>query len=181
MVVLDQIGRNRDGDTGVAGRLADVVTMDHAPRGGIGLAVGLVIVVALLAICLLVWPVRRTRIAVVILLATIIVLLASPTFFPHYLGTVAVPGAMILGGAVVRVRERSAFRDLGRVHLAIAGSIVLVVELVGLAVIQSGEPVPKAKLAPIVDAAAGCVPPTTRTSCWPWACWAATSNGIASW
>ena len=43
MVVLDQIGRNREGDAGVARRLADIVTMDHAPRGGIGLAVGLVI------------------------------------------------------------------------------------------------------------------------------------------
>ena len=79
MVVLDQIGRDREGAAGVTRRLTDIVTMDHPPGGGIGVAVGPVIIGALVVICVWVWPVRRIRIAIPILLATVIVLLASPT------------------------------------------------------------------------------------------------------
>ena len=131
--------------------------MDHPPGGRIGLAVGPVIVGALVVRLRWVWPVRRIRIAVPILLATVVLLLASPTFFPHYVGAVAVPAALVLGGAVDRVRRWSAFQDVIRIGLAVVGGIILVLDLVSLSVIQSGDSVPAAKLGTVVQPAAGCI------------------------
>ena len=84
-------------------------------------------------------------------------MLAAPTFFPHYLGAVAVPGTMVFGGVVDRVQRWSAIPDVKRIGLVIAGGIVLVLDLVGLAVIRSGDSVPAAKLATVVEPAAGCI------------------------
>ena len=155
MVVLDQIGRNREGDAGVIRRLADIVTMDHAPRGGIGLAVGPVIIVVLVVVCLWSGPCGGSG------LRSDLVGHDHPDagisdLFPHYLGAVAVPGAMVLGGAVDRFRgglpfRRQTHRPRHRRRHRLGA------DLVSLAVIQSGDSVPVTKLATVVQPAAGCI------------------------
>jgi len=156
MVVLNQLGRPRQDGSPVE-RFAEILTMDHLPAGWLGLAVAMFGAVALVVVSRLAWTQHPVRVGVPLLLSALVVLLASPTFFPHYLGAVAVPAALVFGGAVERLLGSLAGRRAVPVALALVGCAALSVDLVGLSRIRSGETVPASRLTPVIQAATGCV------------------------
>jgi alpha-1,2-mannosyltransferase len=153
MVILDQVGRDRG--TGVLQRAAEIATMGHPPGGVLGVAVVAVAILALVVACALVWRIRSLRIAVPLLACTVALLLASPVFFPHYLGALAVPVALVAGAVAAHVRLGRA--RAGWRHTAVpVGCLVLAFDVLALTRIESGEPVP-AELGAAVEPAPGCI------------------------
>jgi hypothetical protein len=153
MVVLDQIGR--DDKTGVLKRAAEVVTMGHAPESGLQVLVVLMGVGGLIAACLVAWRITRTRVAVPLLASTVGLLLASPIFFPHYLGALAVPIALVAGAITAHLGPRFE-RRRWRLAALTVGCLVLTLDAIALSLIRSGESLP-AELGGVVQPAPGCL------------------------
>jgi alpha-1,2-mannosyltransferase len=154
MVILDQVGRDRG--TGVLQRAAEIATMGHPPRRVLGVAVVAVAILALVVACALIWRIRSLRIAVPLLACTVALLLASPVFFPHYLGALAVPVALVAGAMAAQVRLGLAREGWRRAAVPV-GCLVLAFDVLALTRIESGEPVPAAKLGAAVEPAPGCI------------------------
>ncbi len=156
MVVANQLGRPRQDGRPVE-RLAEIFTMDHLSTGWPSVAVAVIGVAALVVVSLLAWTQRPVRIGVALLLSTLLVLLASPTFFPHYLGALAVPAALVVGAGTQRLAHGHPGRRSLSVPLVLVGCAALAVDLAGMARIRSGDMVPAARLATVVQPATGCI------------------------
>lgn len=153
MVVLDQVGR--DQGAALMRRAAQIATMGRITEGGAAVAVVVVVLVGLIACSVVAWRVRTHRVVVPLLASTVGLLLVSPIFFPHYLGNVAVPLAL-LAGVVAGVITAPAGRGSRRAAAVIVLGIVLVVDVLALSRIRSGDSVP-AELAEVVQPASGCL------------------------
>lgn len=112
MVVLDQIGRPVNNGS-IVTRLASITSLDihasHLGRGSLELAVSALIILTAAA-AILVWRQRSTRILVVLLVSTGLVLLASPSYYRHYGEFVAAPLALTIAGAAQRLVGWSGLR-----------------------------------------------------------------------
>jgi alpha-1,2-mannosyltransferase len=102
LVVLDQLGRPRTPET-IAERLDGVTgvgpmpwTTSEAPRTVLMMAV--CAIVALAAVTA--WRRRRGRLWVALLVAEVLVILASPSYFTHYAAYSAAAVPLVLGAAV---------------------------------------------------------------------------------
>ena len=93
MVVLDQVGR--DQGTAIMLRVAQIATMGRLTGGGVAAAAVIVILMGVVACSVVAWRVKPYRVVVPLLATTVGLLLVSPIFFPHYLGNVAVPLALL--------------------------------------------------------------------------------------
>lgn len=153
MVVLDQIGR--DQNTALLAQAAKVATMGRVTGGGVGLVAILVVLVGALACSVVAWRAAPYRVLVPVLLSLIGLLLVAPIFYPHYLGVLAVPAAMLVGAAV-GVLTASPRRATWRLVVVIVGCIAAVLDVLALTRIQSGESIP-VELAGPVESAAGCL------------------------
>jgi hypothetical protein len=155
MVILDQVGRDRG--AGVLERLAEIATMGQPPSGSLGVVVAIAAVLGLVVACLQLWMIERLRVAVPILVCTVLLLVASPAFFPHYLAILGVPVALAAGAMAVGVRPVFFIRRAGRLGAGVIGCVVLVVDVVALTRIESGEVVPASALNAAVLPAPGCI------------------------
>jgi alpha-1,2-mannosyltransferase len=153
MVVLDQIGRDQGADLML--RAAQIVTMGRITGGSVSFVVVIVALAGLAGCCVVAWRAKPFRVVVPLLASMIGLLMASPIFFPHYLGALAVPTAM-LAGAVTGVLTAAPERLPWRLGVAIVGCIALAIDAVALFRIQSGESVP-VELAGAVQPAPGCM------------------------
>jgi hypothetical protein len=156
MVVLDQLGR--DQGTDLLRRAAEIATMDRLTGGGAFVAIA--VVVAGAVICSVVsWRVRPFRIIVPVLAATVSLLVAAPIFYPHYLGIVAVPAALLVGvtaGVLAGVLAGGSPHVAWRSALAVAALVAVTLDVVALSRISSGALVPAALTVP-VQTAPGCL------------------------
>ena len=152
MVVLDQLGR--DQGTDLLRRAAEIATMNRLT--GDGAFVAIVVVMAGSVVCSVVtWRVRSYRVVVPVLVATVSLLVAAPIFYPHYMGIVAVPAALLVGvtaGVLAAGSRRAAWRSA----LAVAALMAVTLDVVALSRIRSGALVPPALTVP-VQTAPGCL------------------------
>ena len=164
MVILDQVGRDRG--AGVLERVAEIVTMGQPPSGSLLVLASVTAILGLMVACLQLWTIEPLRVAVPILVCTVLLLLASPAFFPHYLAILGVPVAMAAGAMAVGVRpgrtrlartRSGSIRRAGRLAAASIGCSVLVLDVVALTRIESGEVVPASALNTAVLPAPGCI------------------------
>lgn len=156
MVILDQVGRDRGG-AGVMERLAEIATMGQPPSGNLGVAVTVAAVLGVVVVAgIQLWSIERLRVVVPILVTTVLLLLASPAFFPHYLAILGVPVALAAGAMAASVGLGSLGRAI-RPAAAVVGSVVLALDAVALTRIESGEVVPASALNAAVLPAPGCI------------------------
>ena len=153
MVVLDQVGR--DQGTAFMLRSAQIATMGRLTEGGIAAFVVIVTLIGLTACSVLAWRVKPYRVVVPLLATTVGLLLVSPIFFPHYLGNVAVPLAL-LAGVVAAVITAPPGRHGWRAAATIALGVIVIIDVLALSRIRSGDSVP-AELAEVVRPAPGCL------------------------
>ena len=90
-----------------------------------------------------------------VLMSLIGLLLLAPIFYPHYLGIVAVPAALMVGVAA-GVLTAPSRRATWSVLVVIVGCLALALDVLALSRIQSGQSVP-AELAGPVESASGCL------------------------
>ncbi len=154
MVILDQFGRARS--DGVVERAAEVMTMGRMPGGGAGLAAAAVAIGAVVAGCLAAWQVRSIRVAVVLLATMIALLLIAPVFYPHFIGALAVPLAVVAGAAVSCLQRWFGSRRLWRLAGLAVVAVGLALDMVAMSRIRSGDVVPPV-LGSVVQPAPGCV------------------------
>ena len=153
MVVLDQVGR--DQGASLLLRAAQIVTMGRVPSGIAAHVVVVLAVVAFVACSVIAWRAKPFRVVVPLLASMVALLLVSPIFFPHYLGTLAVPTAL-LAGVVTGVLDARPQPVAWRLAIAVAGCLALAVDAVALSRIRSGDPIP-APLRAAVRPLPGCV------------------------
>lgn len=153
MVVLDQVGR--DQGAGLVRRAAQIVTMGRVPGGSAAHVLVVLAVVAFVACSVVAWRAKPFRVVVPLLASMVGLLLVSPIFYPHYLGTLAVPMALLAGTVTGVLVARP--RPVGwRLAVALAGCLALAADALALSRIQSGDPVP-AQLRAVVRPMPGCV------------------------
>ncbi|MGN6743967.1 MAG: glycosyltransferase 87 family protein [Amnibacterium sp.] len=162
-VVLDQLGRPRDSATPLR-RMASLVAAPQLPHlpaqlhtlltpSRIGFA--LILVVAVCAIAVL--TVRGARLVAALLAATVLVLVASPSWFEHY-GALTAPWVALtvgIGGARLLARIRSVPIRSAVAALALGGLVLL--ELQTIAAAAPSQPVPVSALGSAAQAVQGCV------------------------
>ena len=153
MVILDQLGR--DGDARLVHRAMEILTLGRISAGVTGTLLVIIAVASLIVCSVAVWKVRRFRIVVPLLGSIVLLLMSSPLFFPHYAAILAVPTAAMAGvitGVLTGPSRRTGWRYL----IAAAGCSALLIDLVVVSRIRSGEPgaVP---LTTFVDPAQGCL------------------------
>jgi hypothetical protein len=132
MVISSQLGRLR-GHLSIDNRLGEITGLVRSPTSGPNapiLTALLVVVAAVLVVCCVAsWRVRASRVAIALLVAHLVVLLASPRVYPYYADFMAVPFAMLLAGltdALWKSQRRVAGAALVAIPLAamaIAGSL----------------------------------------------------------
>lgn len=158
-IVLDQLGRPRT-PTGLIGRLAAIVGAPHghapaALRWMSSPTFAAVLLLAAAALALLAWLVPDARRYVVLLVADTVVLLAGPSWFPHYTALTAPLLAIVTGIGLARATRR-----LWRpARLLAAAAVLLVVLGSGWGGLRSTvtKPFPAAALTPAAAAVRGCV------------------------
>ncbi len=153
MVVLDQLGR--DQNTALLERAAEIATMGRVTSGGFGPVAVLLGLVGFLACSLLAWRCRPYRILVPVLASLVALLLLAPIFYPHYLGVLAVPGALLVGVATGVLTDLPRRRGW-RLAVAIVGCLALALDVLALSRIRSGDSIPL-ELAGPVQSATGCL------------------------
>ncbi len=115
--------------------------MGRASEGGVAFAVMIVVFGGLLGCSVVAWRSRPFRLVVPVLASVVALLLISPTFFPHYVGALAVPVALVIGVATGMLTSRPG-RTGWRVAVVIIGCACLAVDAVALSRIRSGDQVP---------------------------------------
>jgi hypothetical protein len=153
MVVLDQVGR--DQGTALLLRAAQIATMGRLTGGGAAVVVVVGALVGLAACSVVVWRAEPYRVVVPLLASGVGLLLVSPIFFPHYLGNLAVPLALLAGVVTGVITARPERRVWRRAAATVVG-LALVVDVMALSRIESGDAVP-AELADVVRPAPGCL------------------------
>lgn len=153
MVVLDQLGR--DQNTALLERAAEIATMGRVDDGGVAVVAVFVALTGCLACALLAWRARSYRVLVPVMASLVGLLLVAPIFYPHYLGVLAVPGALLLGVATGVLTDRPR-REGWRLAVAVVGCLALALDVLALSRIRSGDVVPP-ELAGPVDTAPGCL------------------------
>ena len=149
MVVLDQLGR--DQGTHLARRAAEIATMGRV--SGDWAFVAVAVVGAGLVVCSVVtWRTTSFRVVVPVLLGMVLLLLAAPIFYPHYLGIVAVPAALVVGVTAGVLARSAAWRPA----LVLVGCLAVALDVLALSRIRSGEAFPP-QLAEPVQTAPGCL------------------------
>lgn len=117
-VVVDQLGRPGSAATSVVHRL---VVMGSAPKPGIVASAGALSALVLLVVVVAAigaWRVRWARGFIALGMLTGAVLLASPSFFPHYVGFVAPWMLLVLGIGAAELASRVRRRGL-RIAVAV--------------------------------------------------------------
>ena len=153
MVVLDQVGR--DQGTVFLLRAAQIATMGRLTEGGVAAVVVIVTLIGVIAGSVVAWRVKPYRVVVPLLATTVGLLLVSPIFFPHYLGNLAVPLALLAGvvaGGITAQPGRHRWRAAATIVLG----VVVIIDVLALSRIRSGDSVP-AELAAAVRPAPGCL------------------------
>ncbi|HKG51530.1 MAG TPA: hypothetical protein VKB14_13905 [Actinomycetales bacterium] len=111
MVVLDQMGRPRDGTT-VVERLREIGGLQplsgNLPMAAVDLAL-LSVCLLTVGIALLAWSRPEARVHVLLLAVSVGVLLSVPTMFDHYAAFAAVPFALVLADATAALSQPGAF------------------------------------------------------------------------
>lgn len=165
MVVLDQVGR--DQETSYRTRASQIATMGQLDEGWVGVIVAAVAAIGFGLCSVIAWRVKTYRVVVPLLAATAALLMVSPIFFPHYLGNVAVPLALLIGvvtGVLIAGAARAggpltpdapARRGVRRAVLITLGLAVLV-DLLALSRLESGRALP-AELGELIQPASGCL------------------------
>jgi alpha-1,2-mannosyltransferase len=153
MVVLDQLGR--DQNTALLERAAEIATMGRVTSGGFGLVAVLLGLVGLVACSLLAWRCRPYRVLVPVLASLVALLLSAPIFYPHYLGVLAVPGALLVGVATGVLTDLPRRRGW-RLAVAMVGCLALALDVLALSRIRSGDSIPP-ELAGPVQSETGCL------------------------
>ena len=154
MVVLDQLGRHRTAHS-ILSRVTDMAGLQRALSSTTGLVVaaliGLLVVTAVLAV-----RTRAGRLGVVVLSATLVLLISTPTWFPHYSGLAAAPLAVVIGAAagVVAgwIRHRPLRLVAGVAVLATLGAYTL-----NVPTSTSGKSFPARELSAGLVGVTGCV------------------------
>jgi alpha-1,2-mannosyltransferase len=135
MVVRDQLLRPLQGPSR-AGRVARILgirpllTTDHPP---VAVVVTVLAAAFLVAAAITCWVDRSARIIVAVLTGNLLVLLASPSYFPHYAALTAAPAVLVLAVALGKFVTVAA-RDPRR---ALIGPAIITVSI--LAFLASGE------------------------------------------
>ncbi|MET0694446.1 MAG: hypothetical protein ABWY56_10975 [Propionibacteriaceae bacterium] len=153
MVVLDQLARDQSAELML--RAAQIVTMGRVTGGGVAYVLPIVALAGLIGCLVLAWRASQFRVVVPLLASKVALLLAAPIFYPHYLGTVAVPSALLVGVVVGLLTARPE-RMISRLMVAILGCMALALDAIALSRIQSGDSVP-AELSEAVRPAPGCL------------------------
>lgn len=130
-IVLDQLGRGRSAPT-VVGRIEAILGVNGTGASAVlphvRPAVAALVATAALAVAVVLVALdRRARVHVVLLLTGVLVLLAAPSFFEHYVSLVAPPLALVVGCASGRVLRSIPSRRWRAA--ALAGVLVLVLAL----------------------------------------------------
>ncbi len=151
--VIDQLGRTRREDP-PAGRLADLLGVGPVPG-----AAPAVLAVAVVLAAIAVGIALRTadgRLHGLLVLSGVAVLLAGPTWYPHYSALVAGPLCLVLGNAVTVVAGRLPRPGLRRLALGapVLGIVVAYLLLLGQSV---GYRFPGPELATALRGRPGCV------------------------
>jgi len=156
-VVTDQLGRLGSRRSTLT-RLADMTglglvdnRLDEWAPAVVGTAVGLLALGAVLAV-----RVVQARPAIVLLVACVALLLATPTWFPHYAGLMAGVTAVVFGAALDLVRRAAAHR-LWRGLVAAAGGLVLVGWGAQLSAASFAKPFPVREMTAAVAPLPGCI------------------------
>jgi hypothetical protein len=162
MVVLDQLDRKRDDDIGH--RLAHLTSVSPISAGW-SPALGLVLA-ALLMAAVLAWTLPRARPAVLLLIAFLALLMATPTWFFHYGGLSAPVIALVAGAGVQQLINLPAIRGRRALRraLSIAALASLVLPLAFAATLSEGEPFPATKFRAALQGSTGCVTSDHPTS-----------------
>jgi hypothetical protein len=118
MVVRDQLLRPQAASSRFA-RLSSILGVQtfvagHHPEAVLVTVLLLAILATAAAVC---WRDRAARIIVVLLAGNLLVLLASPSYFPHYAALTAAPAALVVAIALGKVAATSRWRPVGRVVL----------------------------------------------------------------
>ena len=151
-----------------------------SPAAGSALVVVLLGLVGFLACSVVAWRCRPYRVLVPVLASLVALLLLAPIFYPHYLGVLAVPGALLVGvatGVLTDLPRRRGWRlavadrRLSRAGSRRAGPLPDPVR--GL------DPAGAGRTGAVGDR--GVSPRTTRTTCSRSASSVATSTAAASW
>ncbi|GAA3602865.1 hypothetical protein [Microlunatus ginsengisoli] len=153
MVVLDQFGRDQALD--VVQRTMQIVSMSRLAGGSAAFLVAIGALIGLIVCCVIAWKAKPYRVVVPLLASMVGLLLISPIFFPHYLGALAVPIAL-LTGVLTGVLTASPRCVRWRIAVAVAGCTALALDAVALSRIRSGESVP-VQLTEAVQPAPGCI------------------------
>jgi alpha-1,2-mannosyltransferase len=159
-VVLDQLARPRSAYWGFDRRLGAIVGSPALHLHGLAWLtqgrIAIVLLAADLVLGVAACTVRGARVFPALTLASAAVLLASPTFFPHYIVLIAAPGALTLGIGAARLGTRVRTRELRAAGLGILLAALVVVNLHGDTRRVSRE-IPYQVLTPAAARVPGCV------------------------
>lgn len=155
-VILDQLGR---GSAATAlDRLVDITGLGLVERrlGGwavplVALAVALWLLAAVLAL-----GVAQARLAVALLAVLVLLLMTTPSWFPHYAGLVAGVGAIVFGAGVGQLGRLRPER-FWQAAATVAAGVVLVGSVAQLSAARFGKPFPADSLQPVLRSVPGCV------------------------
>jgi alpha-1,2-mannosyltransferase len=155
MIVLDQLDRPRADDIGH--RLAHLTGVSPISATW-GPALGLVLA-ALIVAAVLAWTLPRARPAVLLLVAFIALLMATPTWFFHYGGLTAPVIALVAGAGVQQLIDLPALRDRAAVRkvISLAALAALALPLAFAAMLTEGERFPASEFQAALKDGTGCV------------------------
>jgi lipoprotein signal peptidase len=154
MVVMDQLGRPRS-TVSAPSRLVDIAGLRSVkPITGLW-PVLLVVVLVGAAALMLAWSSEVGRLAGVVLVAVLILLMSTPSWFLHYSGLAAAPLAVVAGAAAAALSDR-ARRGWVRATIALLLCAGLVAGSVPDVTARFGRPFPGTELAVSVPSS-GCV------------------------
>ncbi len=159
-VVLDQLGRPVSRTWTVYRRLESILGLSHIDEPTAASDVPLwmfVVAVSASAIATaLAFAMRGARLFPVLVVATTAIVLASPSYFPHYGNLVAAPLTICVGLATGRVTRMIRPRPMRAVVAAAVLLVVVAANLEGDS-LEVSKAVPAKELTPVVARVRGCV------------------------
>ena len=157
MVVLDQVGR-RPLDRDLADQVSQLVGVSLWTGTGASWMLGLALVVGAAAVLATLLG-RRTRLLGVLLVALVVLVMSTPSWFLHYAALTAAPAALVLGAAVGMLADRARSAAGPALSWVVTGIALLAAlgyasPLLRLELI---DPFPRAALARALAGTPGCV------------------------
>lgn len=157
MVVLDQVGR-RPLDRQLGNQLSQLAGVSLWTETGATWTLGVALVVGAVAVVATLLR-RRTRLLGALLVALVVLLMSTPSWFLHYSALTAAPAALVLGAAVGMVAAR-ARASVGPALAQVVTGLAVLATLgyaYPLLQLQLTDPFPRAELGRALAATSGCV------------------------